>query len=193
MWDISRIGQYGILLLGISSEASRRRGMEKVNSFREPVGAAGFCAIWQRNGEAGIRKKQHNCKLTFLGEPEKGAWMERDFEKDIIELDAAIKSNAERDNTFTLSVLQRVKAIMLQQKEKLKAYEDTGLTPGEVQYLKDKSEPRMVVWTPAYQSYYSAGDEAECLCPVCDSDVVEDDDYFCPTCGQALKYHDEPN
>ena len=55
--------------------------------------------------------------------------MERDFEKDIIELDAAIKSNAERDNTFTLSVLQRVKAIMLQQKEKLKAYEDTGLTP----------------------------------------------------------------
>ena len=33
--------------------------------------------------------------------------MERDFEKDIIELDAAIKSNAERDNTFTLSVLQR--------------------------------------------------------------------------------------
>jgi len=65
MWDISRIGQYGILLLGISSEASRRRGMEKVNSFREPVGAAGFCAIWQRNGEAGIRKKQHNCKLAF--------------------------------------------------------------------------------------------------------------------------------
>lgn len=70
MWDISRIGQYGILLLGISSEASRRRGMEKVNSFREPVGAAGFCAIWQRNGEAGIRKKQHNCKLTFDGERE---------------------------------------------------------------------------------------------------------------------------
>ncbi len=65
MWDISRIGQYGILLLGISSEASRRRGMEKVNSFREPVGAAGFCAIWQRNGEAGIRKKQHNCKLKL--------------------------------------------------------------------------------------------------------------------------------
>ena len=71
-------------------------------------------------------------KLGFLGEPEKGAWMDRDFEKDIIELDAAIKSNAERDNTFTLSVLQRVKAIMLQQKEKLKAYEDTGLTPEEI-------------------------------------------------------------
>ena len=76
---------------------------------------------------------------------------------------------------------------------RLAAYEDTGLEPGEVQYLKDKSEPRMVAWTPAYQSYYSAGDEAECFCPVCNSDVVEDDDYFCPTCGQALKYHDEPN
>lgn len=58
--------------------------------------------------------------------------MERDFEKDIIELDAAIKCNAERDNTFTLSVLQRAKEIILQQKEKLKAYEDTGLTPEEI-------------------------------------------------------------
>lgn len=58
--------------------------------------------------------------------------MERDFEKDIIELDAAIKSNAERDNTFTLSVLQRAKEIILQQKEKLKAYEDTGLEPEEI-------------------------------------------------------------
>lgn len=55
--------------------------------------------------------------------------MERDFEKDIIELDAAIKSNTERDNTFTLSVLQRAKEIILQQKEKLKAYEDIGLIP----------------------------------------------------------------
>lgn len=58
--------------------------------------------------------------------------MDRDFEKDIIELDAAIKSNAERDNTFTLSVLQRAKEIILQQKEKLKAYEDIGLTPEEI-------------------------------------------------------------
>ena len=83
MWDISRIGQYGILLLGISSEASRRRGMEKVNSFREPVGAAGFCAIWQRNGEAGIRKKQHNCKLVFPGEPEERAYERKVFKKSI--------------------------------------------------------------------------------------------------------------
>lgn len=55
--------------------------------------------------------------------------MERDFEKDIIELDAAIRSNAERDNTFTLSVLQRAKEIILQQQEKLASYEDTGWVP----------------------------------------------------------------
>ena len=55
--------------------------------------------------------------------------MERDFEKDMMELDAAIKSNAERDNTFTLSVLQRAKTIILQQQAKLATYEDTGWVP----------------------------------------------------------------
>lgn len=90
MWDISRIGQYGILLLGISSEASRRRGMEKVNSFREPVGAAGFCAIWQRNGEAGIRKKQHNCKLAFP------AKTEEDIMCDMKKIDSLINASEEQ-------------------------------------------------------------------------------------------------
>lgn len=52
-----RYSAIGHILRSIQTE---RNG--KVNSFREPVGAAGFCAIWQRNGEAGIRKKQHNCK-----------------------------------------------------------------------------------------------------------------------------------
>lgn len=41
--------------------------------------------------------------------------MHRDLEKDLIEIEAAIKSNEERDNTFTVSVLQqaykRLKAI----------------------------------------------------------------------------------
>ena len=54
---------------------------------------------------------------------------ERDLEKDIMELAAAIKSNAERDNTFTLSVLQRAKEIILQQQAKLATYEDTGWVP----------------------------------------------------------------
>lgn len=55
--------------------------------------------------------------------------MERDFEKDIIELDAAIKSNAERDNTFTLSVLQRAKELLLQQKEIIENYEGVSWIP----------------------------------------------------------------
>lgn len=57
--------------------------------------------------------------------------MERDFEKDIIELDAAIKSNAERDNTFTLSVLQRAKELLLRQKEMIENYEEVGWIPVE--------------------------------------------------------------
>lgn len=65
----------------------------------------------------------------FGGTGRKEKQMERDFEKDIMELDAAIKSNAERDNTFTLSVLQRAKEIILQQQAKLATYEDTGWVP----------------------------------------------------------------
>lgn len=65
----------------------------------------------------------------FGGNRKEGKQMERDFEKDMIELDAAIKSNAERDNTFTLSVLQRAKEIILQQQAKLGTYEDTGWVP----------------------------------------------------------------
>ena len=33
--------------------------------------------------------------------------MHRDLEKDLIEIESAIKSNEERDNTFTVSVLQQ--------------------------------------------------------------------------------------
>lgn len=65
----------------------------------------------------------------FGGTGRKEKQMERDFEKDIMELDAAIKSNAERDNTFTLSVLQRAKEIILQQQAKLATYEDTVWVP----------------------------------------------------------------
>ncbi len=90
--------------------------------------------------------------------------MERDFEKDIIELDAAIKSNAERDNTFTLSVLQRVKAIMLQQKEKLKAYEDTGLEPCEIPVLldrlkRDAYQKDVPVWVPVTERLPEGGQD----------------------------------
>lgn len=88
--------------------------------------------------------------------------MERDFEKDIIELDAAIKSNAERDNTFTLSVLQRAKEIILQQKEKLKAYEDIGLEPGEIEELKARGE---------VQKMFKPNPNIYC-CPACGENIA---------------------
>jgi hypothetical protein len=37
--------------------------MEKVNTFREPVGAAGFCAIWQRKWRGWYKKKAAELKI----------------------------------------------------------------------------------------------------------------------------------
>ena len=46
--------------------------------------------------------------------------MERDIEKDLIEIECAIKSQKEKDNIFTMSVLQRCYKLVSQ----LKEYED---------------------------------------------------------------------
>ena len=43
--------------------------------------------------------------------------MERDIEKDLIEIDCAIKSQAEKDNIFTMSVLQRCHKLVSELKE----------------------------------------------------------------------------
>ena len=43
--------------------------------------------------------------------------MNRDIEKDLIEIESAIKSNRERDNIFTLSVLQRCHKLVSELKE----------------------------------------------------------------------------
>ena len=51
-----------------------------------------------------------------------------------------------------------------------------------------KQVPKQVGWSPAYQSYYSAGDEAEAFCPTCGVDGIEDDQKYCKDCGQALAY-----
>lgn len=44
-----------------------------------------------------------------------------------------------------------------------------------------------VGYTEAYQSYYSAGDEAEAYCLECDEFVEEEDNYCCE-CGQKLDW-----
>lgn len=43
--------------------------------------------------------------------------MERDIEKDLIEIECAIKSQEEKDNVFTMSVLQRCHKLVSQLKE----------------------------------------------------------------------------
>lgn len=51
------------------------------------------------------------------------------------------------------------------------------------------SKMAKVEWTPAYQSYYSAGDEAEPFCYECEF-YLEDDFKYCPGCGSELDWGD---
>lgn len=46
----------------------------------------------------------------------------------------------------------------------------------------EKSEVR---WTPAYQNYFSAGDESEPYCSNCE-EALSGGMKFCPSCGQKL-------
>lgn len=47
-----------------------------------------------------------------------------------------------------------------------------------------------VQWTPAYQSYHSAGDEAEPFCDKCERILgnLEDGFNYCPQCGSKLDW-----
>ena len=62
----------------------------------------------------------------------------------------------------------------------------------------DKNEtPKFATYTPAFQSYYSAGDECEILCPRCECSLDEYDwenksnIKYCPECGQRIYSIDE--
>ena len=59
--------------------------------------------------------------------------------------------------------------------DKLADYEDTGLTPDEVQELKDRDNPRKIE--------FSAGAP---ICPVCGRKAIKCYN-FCPDCGQRLE------
>lgn len=51
-------------------------------------------------------------------------------------------------------------------------------------------KPKNAIWTPAYQSYYSAGDEAECFCGNCEEILDGDNDKeTCAKCGQRNTIH----
>lgn len=68
----------------------------------------------------------------------------------------------------------------------LARYEDTGLTPDEVQKLKEKNTPKEAI----YEIYRDQGDGADpdaWICPNCEAIYDIDDDYdFCPDCGQMI-------
>lgn len=55
-----------------------------------------------------------------------------------------------------------------------------------------RNRPKLVCFTPAYQSYFSAGDEAEPYCPTCE-EMLEDGMNYCPDCGQRLEWDDYPS
>lgn len=44
------------------------------------------------------------------------------------------------------------------------------------------------LWTPAYQSYDSAGDEAEPYCSNCET-YFNDDDTYCSGCGRWIDWY----
>ena len=51
-------------------------------------------------------------------------------------------------------------------------------------------KPIFAMWTDAYQSYYSAGDEAECFCGRCEEIILGDnDEEICTKCGQRNILH----
>ena len=61
----------------------------------------------------------------------------------------------------------------------------------------DKEAPKFATYTPAFQSYYSAGDECEVLCQKCECSLDEYDwenkpnIKYCPECGQRIYSIDE--
>lgn len=68
--------------------------------------------------------------------------MERDIEKDLLEIEYAIKCHIERDNMFTVSVLQRCHKLVSQLKE-YKDFEEifrSKMTDAACEFLKNKEE-----------------------------------------------------
>lgn len=53
----------------------------------------------------------------------------------------------------------------------------------------EKQTPKKIIETPAFQSYYSAGDESETLCPSCENELeIENQIKYCHDCGQKLDW-----
>lgn len=61
----------------------------------------------------------------------------------------------------------------------------------DIETAIEKQIPKKIIETPAFQSYYSAGDESETLCPNCENELeIENQTKYCCECGQKLDWSD---
>ena len=61
----------------------------------------------------------------------------------------------------------------------------------EIKKALEKQVSKKIIETPAFQSYYSAGDESETLCPNCENELeIENQTKYCCECGQKLDWSD---
>ena len=70
--------------------------------------------------------------------------------------------------------------------EELKPYEDTDLTPEQIQELKERDTAKAPIYQVQGDERYEQEPEWW-MCPSCEEVYDMDDDYdFCPNCGQRI-------
>ena len=107
-----------------------------------------------------------------------------DTESIIRELERVEKKH-KHDKVFTgqLNIAEMARDVR-KRIEELKPYEDTGLTPDEINALRDRNVA-MKIKEIHVDEYYCPACGAE---NNCDQGIVGDK--FCPVCGQRLKWED---
>ena len=103
-----------------------------------------------------------------------------------------VEENHKDDRVFTgqLNIAEMAHDVK-NRLEELKPYEDTGLTPEQIQELKERDTAK----APQLEGDgYTNGEMVydEWICPNCGEHYeVDYDDYdFCPNCGQRLKWEE---
>lgn len=107
-----------------------------------------------------------------------------DTESIIRELERVEKKH-KHDKVFTgqLNIAEMARDVR-KRIEELKPYEDTGMTPDEINALRDR-DVAMKIKEIHVDEYYCPACGAE---NNCDQGIVGDK--FCPVCGQRLKWED---
>lgn len=107
-----------------------------------------------------------------------------DTESIIRELESVEKKH-KHDKVFTgqLNIAEMARDVR-KRIEELKPYEDTGLTPDQINALRER-EVAMKIKEIHIDEYYCPACGAE---NNCDQGIVGDK--FCPVCGQRLKWED---